>query len=58
MESGRLERLLPLSGVLFGVLFAIIFLVSGETPDTDATGAEIISHYEDEGKVFALLILL
>ena len=58
MESGRLDRFLPLSGALFGILFAIIFLVSGDTPDTDASGADVISHYEDEGKVYVLLILL
>jgi hypothetical protein len=58
METGRLERLLPLSGALFGILFAIVFLVSGDTPDTDASGADVISHYEDEGKTYVLLILL
>ena len=58
MESDRLEPFLPLSGALFGILFAVILLVSGDTPDTDASGADVISHYEDEGKTFALLILL
>jgi hypothetical protein len=49
---------LPLSGALFGILFAIVFLVSGDTPDTDASGADVISHYEDEGKTYVALIVL
>lgn len=58
METGRLDRFLPLSGALFGILLAVVILVSGETPDTDASGADVISHYEDKGKTYFLLIVL
>lgn len=52
MRNGRLERLAPLCGVLFTVVFAVGFLGSGETPDFDASGQEVISHYSDDGKIF------
>jgi len=55
-----MERLAPLAGVLFAVLLAIGFITSGETPDSDATGEAVISHYDDGGKIlvgiFALVI--
>ena len=56
--QGRWERLAPLAGPLFTVLFAIAFFVSGETPDVDASGEKVISHYDDEGKYYFALIAL
>jgi hypothetical protein len=56
--QGRWERLAPLAGPLFTVLFAIAFFVSGETPDVDASGEKVISHYDDEGKYYVALIAL
>jgi hypothetical protein len=47
-----------LAGPLFTVLFAIAFFVSGETPDVDASGQDVISHYDDEGKFYFALIAL
>jgi MFS family permease len=44
--------------VLFAVIFAIGFLTSGSTPDTDAPGEEVIAHYSDQNKIFALTIAL
>ena len=58
MGMGRLERLAPLAGVLFAVIFAIGFLVSGDTPDTDATGEVVISHYDDTGKIYVTVFAL
>lgn len=58
MGTGRLERLAPLTGVLFAVFAAVAILVAGETPDTDASAAEILDHYEDEGPVFVSIIAL
>ena len=58
MGTGRLERLAPLAGVLFTVIFAVGFLTSGETPDSDATGEEVINHYDDTGKILFSVILL
>jgi hypothetical protein len=52
MGTGRMERWAPLAGVLFAVIFAIGFLTSGDVPDVDASGDEVISHYDDSGKVF------
>jgi MFS family permease len=58
MGTGRLERLAPLTGVLFTVLIAVGILVGGDTPDTDASVAEILDHYEDEGPIFIGIIAL
>ncbi len=56
MNQGRLERLAPLSGVLFAVLFAIGILVTGDEPDTKASAKEIIDHFNDTGKIYAGII--
>ena len=58
MEHGRLDRLAPLAGAAFAVLFTVGFLTSGETPDTKATGEEVISHYADSGKTFFTILVL
>ncbi|HUR22968.1 MAG TPA: DUF4386 family protein [Acidimicrobiales bacterium] len=58
MGEGRLERLAPLAGAVFTVVFAIGFLTSGDVPGTDASGEEVISHYRDEGKIFLGILLL
>lgn len=56
MVMERTERLAPLAGVLFTVIFAVAFLASGETPDVQATGEEVISHYEDGGAIIVTLL--
>ena len=56
MVTERSERLAPLAGVLFTVIFAVGFLTSGETPDTKATGQEVISHYEDGGTILVSVL--
>ena len=58
METGRIERLLPLAGVLFTVIFAVGFLTSGDTPDSDSPGAKVVEHYDDSGKIFFGVIML
>ena len=60
MGTGRLERQAPLAGVLFAVLFVVGFLSSGDTPDSTATGEEVVKHYDDVGMVLlgALTLLL
>ena len=58
METGRLEKLLPLSGVLFSILFLVGFLGTGETPDTTASAEEILKFYDDAGKIFLGIITL
>ena len=58
MEKGGLERVAPLAGAAFAVLFAVGFLTSGETPDTKATGEEVIAHYKDSGKVFLAIFTI
>ncbi len=57
MGTGRMERAAPLAGVLFAVVFAI-GLALGDTPESKASGQEVISHYGDEGKVFAGIMTL
>ena len=56
MGEARLERLAPLAGVAFTVIFAMGILTSGDTPDTDAPGEEVIAHYADEGGIFIGII--
>ena len=58
MATGRLERLAPLAGVVFTAVFAAGFLISGETPDTDATGEEVLKHYEDDAKILVGFLML
>ena len=58
MGEGRLERLAPLAGAVFTVVFAIGFLTSGDVPGTDASGEEVMAHYSDEGTVFAGILML
>lgn len=57
MNHGRLERLAPLSGVLFTVIFALAFLFSGEEPDSEASARKIIDHYDDTGPIYASVAL-
>lgn len=57
MES-RLERLLPLAGVAFAIVFVIGFLGTGDTPDPDAGTDEIFKYYDDAGKVFIGIVAL
>jgi hypothetical protein len=56
--NGRLDRLAPLAGAVFTVVFAIGLLTSGDVPSTDASGEEVISHYSDEGTIFVGIMLL
>ena len=58
METSRLERLAPLTGVLFAVIMVVGFLVVGDTPDADASPAEILDHYDDDGKIFVGVMAL
>jgi hypothetical protein len=46
--SLMLSRLLPLSGIVF-VVFALVAVVGfgGDTPDTDASGASVLSFYDE-----------
>lgn len=48
----------PLTGVLFAVIFAVGFLISSDVPATDASGSEVIAHYEDAGPVLAGIVAL
>jgi len=58
MGTGRLERFAPLAGVLFTVIFAIAFLGGGSTPDTKASGQEVINHYDDAGGKLPVILAL
>lgn len=58
MGQGRLERLAPLAGAVFTVVFAIGFLTTGDVPGTDASGEEVIAHYDDTGKIFVGIMML
>jgi hypothetical protein len=55
MLTERTERLAPLTGVVFTIIFAVGLLTSGDTPDTKATGQEVISHYADSGTILVSL---
>jgi hypothetical protein len=59
--ESRLARYAPLTGVLFVVLVAAGFLLSGDTPGANAPGSEVIDFYKDSmGKqvVATLLVTL
>jgi hypothetical protein len=58
VDTGRVERFAPLAGVLFTVIFAVGFLTTGDTPDSDSPGAKVVEHYDDSGKIFFGVILL
>ena len=58
MGTSRLERVAPLTGVAFAVVLAVGFLTAGDVPDTDASGAEVISHYDDSGEVLLGVLAL
>ena len=58
MYTHRLDRLLPLSGLVFGFLFIAFFVTAGETPDVTASGQQVIAHYEQKPRVVVGLILL
>src|SRR4051794_35280441 len=58
MGTGRLERLAPLTGVLFTVIMVVGFLLTGDTPGADSSTAEILDHYKDHGPIFAGIFAL
>jgi hypothetical protein len=59
MGTGRIERFAPLAGALFTVIFAVGFLTSGDTPDSDSAGETVVEHYDDSGKIlFGVIMLL
>ena len=44
-----LSRVLPLSGIVFVVLLVVAIVgIGGDTPDTDASGAEVASFYAEQ----------
>jgi len=45
--ESKLARYAPLTGVLFVVMVAAGFLISGDTPDADAPGSEVVDFYKD-----------
>lgn len=48
MEQGRLERLAPLTGVVFFLLvLAAVFVNSGDTPGLSASAAKVAAYYDD-----------
>jgi len=53
-----MERWAPLTGVLFTVLLAVAFFVSGNTPDSKDSGEKVVSHYDNANKFYVALIAL
>jgi hypothetical protein len=57
--DGRLGRLAPWAGVLFGVLFGAGFLIAGDNPDTDSAGDEVLRHYVDrDARVYTAVVFI
>jgi hypothetical protein len=52
-DQGRSERWAPLAGVVFAVAVAAAFLSAGDRPSVDASGREIIAHYDDADSILA-----
>jgi hypothetical protein len=46
MDTHRIERLAPLSGVLYAALFIVAMGMQGSAPSQDAPGAEVITYYQ------------
>lgn len=58
MQASRWERFAPLTGVVFLVLVAILFIFSGDTPDADDSTSSVVSYWsdhQDRTVAFALL---
>jgi hypothetical protein len=55
-DPGRAERWAPLAGVMFTVAFAVGFVTTGDTPAVDASGQEVIAHYDDAGSILASIV--
>jgi Domain of unknown function (DUF4386) len=47
MDNRRIERLAPLTGVLYAVLFVIAMGMQGSAPKEDAPGAQVITFYKN-----------
>jgi hypothetical protein len=54
----EMKRLLPLSGIAFVAVVAIAIAIAGETPGTDASGAELASFYEQSWRQFIAAFVL
>jgi hypothetical protein len=50
--------LIALTGALFVVLLVAGFIIGGDTPDGDAAGAKVISHYKDNEAQNVVAIIL
>lgn len=55
-DQGRSDRWAPLAGVVFTAAFAVGFLTAGDPPSVDASGREIIAHYDDAGSVLGFVV--
>src|SRR4051794_20394949 len=45
MSGSRWERFAPLTGVVFFLLIAVSFALSGDTPGTDSSTADTVSYW-------------
>jgi hypothetical protein len=58
MNELSMNRLAPLSGVVFLPLIVGAFLLLGETPDTDAPTREVFEYWDDNGDATQFAALL
>src|SRR3954470_16856897 len=47
METDRVNRLLPLTGVLFVVVFVVANVITGSTPDENSSAQKVFSYWHD-----------
>jgi hypothetical protein len=47
MSSSRLERLAPLTGVVFAVIFYVAVALTGDEPEADAGAAKAVKYWSD-----------
>jgi hypothetical protein len=47
MQTDRAQRLLPLAGILFVVVFVVANAITGSMPDQDSSAAKIFSYWDD-----------
>lgn len=55
-DQGRSERWASRAGVVFAAAFAAAFLSAGDRPSVDASGRDIIAHYDDAHSILAVVV--
>jgi hypothetical protein len=58
VSSPRLERLAPLTGIVFAVIFYVAVALSGDEPDADASAAKAVQYWSNHDTKEIILSVL